>query len=107
MMVSAYPIIKDGVLMLLDAALNHEDVVKIRTLLENEKGITDYHYLQTRQSGSDIFISVHVVFNVSISLFDAHIVSDRIELAIENLFPQNSVQSIIHMDPYDDSQEEH
>ena len=105
MMISSYPIIKDGILMLLDAALEHDDVIKIREMLENEKDITDYHYLQTRQSGSDIFISVHVVFNVSISLFDAHIISDRIELAIENMFPENSVQSIIHMDPYDDSKE--
>ncbi len=105
MVVSAYPIIKDGVLMLLDAALDPEDVMKIRNLLENEKAITDYHYLQTRQSGSDIFVSVHAVFNTSISLYDAHLVSDKIELALENLFPENNVQSIIHMDPYDDSKE--
>ncbi len=103
MMISSYPIIKDGILMLLDAALSHEDIMKIRALLDEEREINDYHYLQTRQSGSDIFISVHIVFNVSISLFDAHVISDRIELAIENLFPDNSVKSIIHMDPYDDS----
>ncbi|MEA2091045.1 MAG: cation diffusion facilitator family transporter [Campylobacterota bacterium] len=104
MIVSAYPIIKDGVLMLLDAALEEEEVNKIHALLKTDKEITDYHYLLTRQSGSDIFISVHVVFNVTITLFDAHIITDRLEVEIEQLFPENSVQIIIHMDPYDDSE---
>ncbi len=104
MVISAYPIIKEGVLMLLDAALEKEEVDKIHALLQAEKEITNYHYLLTRQSGSDIFISVHVVFNVTITLFDAHNITDRIELDIEKLFPDNSVQIIIHMDPYDDSE---
>ena len=62
------------------------------------------YYVLTRQSGSDIFISVHVVFDVSISLYDAHVVSDRIELGFRELFPDKNVKSIVHMDPYDDSE---
>ncbi len=104
MVYSAYPIIKEGVLMLLDAALDKEDVNKIVDVLKNEQRITDYHFLKTRVSGSEIFISVHVVFTVSISLYDAHHISDDIELALKRLFPQKEVHSIIHLDPYDDSQ---
>ncbi len=104
MIYSAYPIIKEGILMLLDAALEEEDVNKIIKLLKDEKRITDYHFLKTRVSGSEIFLSVHVVFTVSISLYDAHHISDDIELAIENLFPEKEVHSIIHLDPYDDSE---
>ncbi len=103
MIVSAYPIIKEGVLMLLDAALEEDDVAKIHAILKADKDITDYHYLLTRKSGSDVFISVHIVFNVTITLFDAHIITDRIELKIEELFPNNNLQIMIHMDPYDDS----
>ncbi len=103
MVYSALPIIKEGLMMLLDAALEKEQVEMIETVLKNEGGITDYHYLQTRQSGSVIFISVHVVFNVSISLYDAHKISDHIELKFKELFPDNKVDSIVHMDPYDDS----
>ncbi len=104
MMISAYPIIKDGVLMLLDAALDADDVKTIKHFLYKEQGINDFHDLLTRQSGSDIFISVHVVFDVSISLYDAHVVSDRIELGFRELFPDKNVKSIVHMDPYDDSE---
>ncbi len=104
MIYSAYPIIKEGVLMLLDVALEKEDVDKIKALLESEQRITDYHFLKTRVSGPDIFISVHIVFNVSISLYDAHLVSDDIERRFKELFPNKEVHSIIHLDPYDDSE---
>lgn len=104
MIYSAIPIIKEGILMLLDAALNPEDVDKILEVLDNEKNITDYHYLQTRESGSHIFVSVHVVFNVSISLYDAHLVSDKIEDKIKDLFKDKVTHVLVHMDPYDDSE---
>ena len=103
MLVSAYPIIKEGILMLLDAALEEDDLKRIHDFLQTQE-INDYHDLLTRKSGSDIFVSVHVVFNVSISLYDAHNVSDQIELGLQRLFPENNVNTIIHLDPYDDSE---
>ncbi len=107
MIYSAYPLIKEGVLMLLDIALDDGGTEKIKALLEQrlaDGDISDYHYLQTRQAGSVIFVSVHIVFNVSISLYDAHKVTDQIELDIKALFPDRSVETIAHMDPYDDSE---
>ena len=77
---------------------------KIIDILEEDEVSNDYHYLQTRESGSHIFISVHVVFNVSISLYDAHVVSDKLEAKIKALFEDKEVHIIIHMDPYDDSE---
>lgn len=103
MIYSAIPIIKEGVLMLLDAALEPADIEKIKTVLDAEAAIKSYHYLQTRESGSHIFVSVHAVFNVSISLYDAHLVSDNVEDEIRDLFPNKKTHTIMHMDPYDDS----
>ena len=104
MIYSAIPIIKEGVLMLLDAALADEDIQEIKDIITSEGAITDYHYLQTRESGSHIFISVHAVFNVSISLYDAHLVADRVEDKLRKLFPDKKTHTLIHMDPYDDSE---
>ncbi len=105
MLYSAYPIMKEGILMLLDVALDKEDIEKIETLLKNEKEITTYHFLQTRIAGSDIFISVHLVFNMEISLYDAHLISDKIEAKLKGLFEEDKdVHILIHMDPYDDSE---
>jgi len=104
MIYSAIPIIKEGVLMLLDVALPQEDVDKIIEIIKSEPEITNYHYLRTRISGSHIFISFHAVFNVSISLYDAHSIADRVELKIKKLFPADKkVHILIHMDPYDDA----
>ena len=104
MIYSAYPIIKEGILMLMDIALEKEEIEKIDTYLTLAPDINGHHHLTTRRSGSDIFITVHVVFNISISLFDAHRISDRIEEDIEELFEDENVHTIIHMDPYDDSE---
>ena len=103
MLYSAFPLIKEGIMMLLDAALDNQSVTRINNLLDNEDAITSYHDLRTRQSGSDIYISAHIVFNVSTSLFDAHQVGDRIEYALIKLFPDNTVHPLMHLDPYDDS----
>jgi len=104
MIYSAIPIIKEGVLMLLDAALPKEDIDNILKIIKNDTTVTDYHFLQTREAGSSIFISVHLVFNVDISLYDAHLVSDKIEDQIKDLFKNKKTHVIIHLDPYDDSQ---
>ena len=104
MVYSAYPIVKEGVLMLMDIALDEDEIEKIEDYLLQVDNINSTHHLTTRRSGSDIFITVHVVFNISISLFDAHRVSDKIEEGFQKLFKDERVHSIIHMDPYDDSE---
>jgi len=103
MIYSAFPIIKEGILMLMDIALEEDEISKINSYLDSVPDINGHHHLTTRRSGSDIFITVHVVFNVSISLFDAHQISDTIEEELQKLFEDERVHSIIHMDPYDDS----
>ncbi len=107
MIYSAFPLIRDGIMMLLDAALPSEDVTKIIAILDNEMGINSHHDLLTRHSASDIYVSVHIVFSISTSLYDAHLVGDKIELALKNCFPDNNVHPLIHLDPYDDSEDEH
>jgi len=104
MIYSSVPIIKEGILMLLDAALPQEDRDSIQEILTSEPVIQTYHYLQTRESGSHVFISVHAVFNVSISLYDAHLVADKVEAKIKELFEDKKCHILIHMDPYDDSE---
>jgi len=104
MIYSSIPIIKEGVLMLLDASLIQEDVEKIKAILDSEPIVQAHHYLQTRESGSHVFISVHAVFNVSISLYDAHLIADKLEAKIKAIFEDKKCHILIHMDPYDDSE---
>jgi cation diffusion facilitator family transporter len=103
MIYSAFPILKEGLMMLLDVSLGKEETAKITTMLKRNLQINGFHHLQTRRAGSDIFISVHLVFNEEISLLDAHRVSDQIESMMRMLFPDDRVHTFIHTDPYDDS----
>lgn len=101
---SAYELIQEGVYVLLDGALEEEIVEGIKNILENEKGITGYHFLKTRRSGNINFVDVHLVFTPESSLLEAHRVSDRVEDLIKKLDERHEWIINIHLDPYDDSE---
>lgn len=100
---SAYELIKEGVLVLLDRALEQEIVEQIEQAIKSEDVVNDFHYLKTRQAGHDIFVDVHLVFDCVISLMDAHRASDRIEERIRNINDDKNWIINMHLDPYDDS----
>jgi cation diffusion facilitator family transporter len=100
----AYKIIKEGVYVLLDGALDSELVEKIKYLLTTEEAVTGYHFLKTRHSANTNFVDVHLVFTPDISLLEAHRASDRIEERIKKLDTENEWVINIHLDPYDDSE---
>ncbi|UFS63295.1 cation diffusion facilitator family transporter [Sulfurimonas sp. HSL-3221] len=103
MITSAFPILKEGLMMLLDVSLSKEEIARITTMLNRLQKINGHHHLQTRRAGSDIFVSVHLVFDDATSLLDAHKVSDQVESMMRMLFPNDRVHPFIHTDPYDDS----
>lgn len=100
---SAYQIIKDGVYTLLDVALDDEIVEGIRSIILEEKEISDFHYLKTRKSGNTNFVDVHLVFSPGISLLKSHHAGDRIEEKIKELILDEEWVINAHLDPYDDS----
>ena len=100
---SAYELIEEGVLVLLDRALDEEITQKIETIINEEKVVNDYHFLKTRSAGENNFVDVHLVFDCVITLMDAHRASDRIEDEIKKLDTTRDWIINIHMDPYDDS----
>ncbi len=106
MIYSAYPLVKEGVLMLLDVAISDEELQIIKNILDKNKDINGYHYLKTRAAGSDVFISVHLVFTPDIKLYDAHLVGDMIEMEIKKAFNKinKNAHVIVHLDPYDDAE---
>ncbi|HHH72995.1 MAG TPA: cation transporter [Sulfuricurvum sp.] len=103
MIYSAFPIMKEGLMMLLDIALSKEEIAKIKAMLNRNAKINGFHHLKTRRAGSDVFISVHLVFDDAVRLVDAHRVSDQIESMLRMLFPDDRVHPSIHIDPFDDS----
>ncbi len=100
---SAYELIEDGVLVLLDRAIEDETTNQIKDIFKTEYNVNDYHFLKTRQAGHNTFVDVHLVFDCLITLMEAHKASDRIEDKIKQLNPDTNWIINIHLDPYDDS----
>lgn len=107
---SAYELVKDGVLILLDKSIESDQVDKIVHIIKEEQRVNTYHLLKTREAGHQTFVDVHLVFDCLITLMDAHRVSDKIEDKIRKIDTSRDWIINIHMDPYDDLQindEEH
>ena len=100
---SAFELIQDGVLVLLDASLDESIVAKIKEIIQNEPGVNDYHWLRTRKAGNDHFVDVHLVFTPEMSLLEAHRIADNVEAKIKTIDPRANWLINIHLDPYDDS----
>ncbi|WOE68841.1 cation diffusion facilitator family transporter [Hydrogenimonas thermophila] len=100
---SAFELIQDGILVLLDASLDEDIVEKIKEVIENEPGVNDYHWLRTRKAGNDYFVDVHLVFTPEMSLLEAHRIADSVEAKIKTINPKADWLINIHLDPYDDS----
>lgn len=102
----SYKIAKEGFWILLDRAIDEHLHNQIVSILGADKRISSFHHLKSRQSGKNIFLEYHLVFNKEISLFNAHEISDAIETQIKSI--SNDFEWIIlaHLDPYDDSKME-
>ena len=99
---SAYELIHEGVLVLLDRAVDEEITEKIQRIIKANDRVNTYHLLKTREAGHQTFVEVHLVFDCLITLMDAHRASDDIEDKIQRIDPKRDWIINIHMDPYDD-----
>lgn len=99
---SAFELIKKGVLVLLDRALEDELVRDIEQVIVASDRVNGFHLLKTREAAHHSFVDVHVVFDHLITLVEAHKVSHKIEAKIKQLDQGRNWVINIHMDPYDD-----
>ena len=101
---SAYEIIKEGILILLDRALEQNVVKSIEEILDTHKEVNGFHWLKTRTDGTTNFIEFHLVLQPNLYLIEAHRISDEIEDEIMALEPNKPWIITPHYDPFDDSE---
>jgi len=100
---SAYEIIKEGVLILLDRALEREVVKQIEEIIDAHEEVNGFHWLKTRTDSSTNFVEFHLVLRPNLYLIEAHRISDEIEEKIMALEPNKPWLITPHYDPFDDS----
>ena len=101
---SAWQIIWESIQLLLDRELPEEIQQSIRDLVLSDEDIEAIHELKTRESGHTQFIQLHLEMDGNMSLFEAHVISDRIMELLAKSFP--SAEVLIHQDPYNDAPDE-
>ncbi len=86
---------------LMDASLPPEQVADIEAVLDRyrEQGL-DFHALRTRQAGSRVFVSVHVLVPGRWTVQQGHDWSERIERDIRAAMPRAHV--LTHLEPIED-----
>ncbi|MEM7006423.1 MAG: cation diffusion facilitator family transporter [Pseudomonadota bacterium] len=94
---AGWQVAKQAIPQLMDEELPDSDQEVLKSLLESDPDILDFHALRTRRAGERRFIQVDVQINPDMSFREAHEITDRIELAIEKAFPDADV--IVHPDP--------
>ena len=85
---------------LMDRSASPALIAKIETITREHPGVHGFHDLRTRQSGSTVFVNLHVELDGDQTLNDAHAISADLKHAIRLAYPQCDV--IIHQDPVRD-----
>lgn len=94
---SAWQILRGAYDTLMDRELPDAKRRRIREIVMAHPAVRDMHDLRTRRAGTDSFIQLHIELPADISLHDAHVISDAIELELHAAFPEAEV--LIHQDP--------
>lgn len=100
MIYSAFPLIKESVLILLDISLEETEIKEIEYIINSYKNeiFKGFHQLRTRLSANECYISVHLEFDGEVQLKTAHEVNNKIQEEIKNKLDKLEVHMITHMD---------
>lgn len=94
---SAWKIIRTSFADLMDEELGDDERENIKTIVLQQPGVLGIHDLRTRRSGQQLFMQMHIDMDGSISLRDAHTISDAVEARLMAEYPE--AEAIVHQDP--------
>ncbi len=92
------PILKECMDELLEASLPEERERELENLIMSVEGIRGTHKLRTRKIGPVIAVDIHVLMDESLSLYEAHEISDSVERLLRETFGHGTYISL-HMEP--------
>lgn len=90
---------KRTVMALLDTAPIGLDI-RIKNIVEALPGVTDCHQIRVRQAGPDLFVDVHVLLDGSLSLKQAHLLTEQIEEKIK--METHALDITVHPEPIEE-----
>jgi ferrous-iron efflux pump FieF len=97
LLISAFHILKQALIALMDAELPNEQRENIHSIVRHQKGVVGVHDMRTRSDSDRIFIELHVEMDGAMTLQEAHELSEEIMLALYAEIPNADI--VIHQDP--------
>lgn len=93
-----WKVISHSVAGLMDVAVSPEEAEAIKQAIkENSQGSLGVHYLRSRRAGAATFVAFDLVVPEAMTVSDAHVICDRLEMAVHKALPGTRVT--IHVEP--------
>jgi len=83
---------------LTEGGLTRRDLETIEQAISGVPDVREWHQLRGRRVGRETFVDVHVLVDSSLSLWDAHEISTRVETAIRGACDL-AINVIVHVEP--------
>ncbi len=81
-----------------DTGLPHHEKKRIEEYLKGLKEIKDFHKIRTRQSGSTIFVDMHIKVDPKMTVERSHEITRQIEYEMKKMF--NDTNALVHVEPF-------
>jgi cation diffusion facilitator family transporter len=83
---------------MIDKGLSEAEITKIEHMLWSMKDIRDFHKIRSRQSGSTIFIDMHVKVDCNMTVECSHELTRTIDEKLKEMF--GDCNTLVHIEPY-------
>ncbi|MDR2594037.1 MAG: cation diffusion facilitator family transporter [Fibromonadaceae bacterium] len=102
---AAFHIAWPGISEIIDRGASKEIKGKLMKIALATPEVKSVHNLRTRYSGGSLYIDMHIVLTPSITLYQAHLIGNRVRdsFLASHL---DIMEVLIHLDPHDDHEED-
>jgi cation diffusion facilitator family transporter len=83
---------------MIDRGLSDSEMEAIELMLESMKEIKDFHKIRSRQSGSTIFVDMHVKVDKDMTVECSHELTRDIDNKLKGMF--GDCNTLVHIEPY-------
>jgi len=94
----AWDIIRRSLSSVMDRSLPEKELATIQAIIqESDDRIKGFHKLRTRKAGAQRHVDFHIQVDKNLTVYESHMISNRLEKAISKSLPECRV--VIHIEP--------
>jgi cation diffusion facilitator family transporter len=91
-------VIGDALRELTESAVDPETVERIKTIINANASIRQWHQLRTRTVGREVFLDLHILVDPELNITAAHEISERLEKALDEQIAR-PINITVHIEP--------